>query len=131
MHELGHNLGLRHGGADDTNFKPGYASVMNYAFQMSGITRGGERGVLDYSRGTSPVLDDAFAPHVTLLETEDAAPLAACTAPGATRSGSAADVVAGPSERERPYDDWARIRLRAGGIGSGPAISGDARPAES
>jgi hypothetical protein len=132
MHELGHNLGLRHGGDDDTNFKPGYASVMNYAFQMSGITRGGERGVLDYSRGTPAVLDEALAPEATLLDTEDGAPLAACVAPGAARSGSAADVVAGPGERGgRPFDDWGRIRLPAGGIGAGPAISGDARPAES
>jgi hypothetical protein len=30
-HELGHNLGLRHGGNDDTNNKPNYPSLMNYA----------------------------------------------------------------------------------------------------
>ncbi len=30
MHELGHNLGLRHGGMDDLNCKPNYLSVMNY-----------------------------------------------------------------------------------------------------
>jgi len=30
MHELGHNLGLDHGGIDDINFKPNYHSVMNY-----------------------------------------------------------------------------------------------------
>jgi hypothetical protein len=29
MHELGHNLGLDHGGADSINFKPNYHSVMN------------------------------------------------------------------------------------------------------
>jgi len=62
MHELGHNLGLNHGGPlnsapealeDDRNFKPNYASVMNYEYQFSGIdvdcVRGGD-GVLDYSR---------------------------------------------------------------------------------
>ncbi|HIO21631.1 MAG TPA: hypothetical protein EYN18_04435, partial [Nitrospirales bacterium] len=32
MHELGHNLGLRHGGHDDINFKPNYISSMNYSF---------------------------------------------------------------------------------------------------
>jgi hypothetical protein len=36
MHELGHALGLRHGGADDVNSKPNYLSVMNYAFQACG-----------------------------------------------------------------------------------------------
>jgi uncharacterized protein YqgV (UPF0045/DUF77 family) len=42
MHELGHNLGLQHGGANDfqqptdfyDNYKPNYISVMNYAFQF-------------------------------------------------------------------------------------------------
>jgi len=37
MHELGHNLGLRHGGADDVNQKPNYISVMNFSYQLSGI----------------------------------------------------------------------------------------------
>ena len=32
MHELGHTLGLQHGGADDVNLKPNYLSVMSYAF---------------------------------------------------------------------------------------------------
>jgi len=35
MHELGHNLGLKHGGQDDTNCKPNYLSVMNHAYQFS------------------------------------------------------------------------------------------------
>lgn len=30
MHELGHNLGLRHGGGDQVNGKPNYPSIMNY-----------------------------------------------------------------------------------------------------
>lgn len=37
MHELGHTMGLRHGGGDDVNFKPNLLSIMNYAFQMRGI----------------------------------------------------------------------------------------------
>src|SRR5262249_43077444 len=59
MHELGHNLGLRHGGGvsstsdpntctppdcedectnpPEPNFKPNYLSVMNYRYQSSGI----------------------------------------------------------------------------------------------
>ena len=32
VHELGHNLGLAHGGADDLNGKPNYNSVMNIKF---------------------------------------------------------------------------------------------------
>lgn len=34
MHELGHNLGLLHGGNDLVNCKPNYISVMNWAFQF-------------------------------------------------------------------------------------------------
>lgn len=35
MHELGHNLGLQHGGCDDFNNKPNYLSNMNYIFAYS------------------------------------------------------------------------------------------------
>ncbi len=60
MHELGHNLGLRHGGGDHVNRKPNFLSVMNYAFQMSGLTRDGTGGVFDYSMfpGGGEVLAD-------------------------------------------------------------------------
>lgn len=37
MHELGHALGLDHGGFEATNFKPNYLSIMNYAFEPAGI----------------------------------------------------------------------------------------------
>ncbi|MCF8194634.1 MAG: Ig-like domain-containing protein [Polynucleobacter sp.] len=37
MHELGHNLGLRHGGSNDVNFKPNYYSIMNYIYQLNGL----------------------------------------------------------------------------------------------
>lgn len=38
MHELGHNLGLRHGGNEDTNDKPNYFSIMNYTYQLYGLS---------------------------------------------------------------------------------------------
>lgn len=58
MHELGHNLGLFHGGGDFdhlyVNYKPNYLSVMNYSFQLSGLILplNGKAidGYLDYSR---------------------------------------------------------------------------------
>jgi hypothetical protein len=37
MHELGHNLGLRHGGNEDNNYKPNYWSIMNYLYQLNGL----------------------------------------------------------------------------------------------
>lgn len=55
MHELGHNLGLRHGGNDDYNGKPNHISVMNYNYQLAGVfslTPEGKGGVrVDYSTG--------------------------------------------------------------------------------
>lgn len=48
MHELGHNLGLEHGGNETTNCKPNYVSVMNYNLQ-AGIPRVGRGFILDYS----------------------------------------------------------------------------------
>ena len=50
MHELGHNLGLRHAGASDNpNCKPNYPSVMSYSQQMRDYN---PYRTLDYSHGT-------------------------------------------------------------------------------
>ncbi len=38
MHEFGHNLGLRHGGFEDANYKPNHTSVMNYMYQFAGLS---------------------------------------------------------------------------------------------
>ena len=71
MHELGHNLGLQHGGAPVAgndyfdNFKPNYISVMNYDFQFgipyaatpgSNVTTGYR---VDYSDSQLPDLNEA------------------------------------------------------------------------
>lgn len=37
LHELGHSLGLGHGGNEGRNYKPNYVSVMNYFFDPTGI----------------------------------------------------------------------------------------------
>jgi uncharacterized repeat protein (TIGR01451 family) len=59
MHELGHTLGLEHGGGDGVNYKPNYLSVMNYSFQHGGIPQvnnGDPR--MDYSRDKLIDLDE-------------------------------------------------------------------------
>lgn len=38
MHELGHNLGLQHGGNESMNYKPNHYSVMNYMYQFAGLS---------------------------------------------------------------------------------------------
>ncbi len=61
MHELGHNIGLRHGGFENRNRKPNYNSVMNYRHQFPGADNNCNAlgdGVLDYSRGLNIPLDE-------------------------------------------------------------------------
>jgi hypothetical protein len=58
MHELGHNLALRHGGLPlEFNCKPNYQSVMNYLFQARGLITPTGASVLDYSRQALPALN--------------------------------------------------------------------------
>jgi hypothetical protein len=134
MHELGHNLGLRHGGCDDANSKPGYASVMNYAYQMDGVPRGALRGVIDFSRGLEPVLDGGLLAEqpglLTASHRETPARAVACVASGPARAGLAVkqpvpvegdDDGDGGCPRGEVFNDWKVIRLDLGGIGRLPA----------
>jgi hypothetical protein len=84
MHEMGHTLGLGHGGryvssdtlaltADHTHNKPNYLSVMNYSFQLAGLSKtDGSTGIYDYSRFSAFTLskveniDEAILPKVGL-----------------------------------------------------------------
>src|SRR5579872_4727458 len=58
MHELGHNLGLQHGGKDAIRYKPNFLSVMNYFFQNDGlrVPQGSLR--FDYSHAALADLDE-------------------------------------------------------------------------
>ncbi|WP_165960874.1 aegerolysin family protein [Actinocrispum wychmicini] len=59
MHELGHDLGLGHGGFEGLDGKPNYISIMNMAYHGDrAITRNGQDWTLDYSRATGPTLDE-------------------------------------------------------------------------
>lgn len=74
MHELGHTLGLSHGGQDSVNQKPNYYSIMNYEWQLptpwmyEALTHvdsnydGDTKDTtwrLDYSEKAYPTLDEA------------------------------------------------------------------------
>jgi hypothetical protein len=84
MHELGHNLGLNHGGKDDgNNFKPNYYSVMNYlwlpATRLGALSPAGEQALdlfrnsrpLDYSRDALPTLNEAEADERGIIFFDD------------------------------------------------------------
>lgn len=55
MHELGHTLGLYHGGSSLDNCKPNYLSVMSYTLQTLALDAARP---LDYSRERLPDLDE-------------------------------------------------------------------------
>ncbi|MGX1703546.1 OmpL47-type beta-barrel domain-containing protein [Microbacterium sp. NPDC055357] len=144
MHELGHALGLDHGGSDGVNNKANYPSVMNYLWQMSGIRRGGAF-VIDFSSVALAILNE-----VALNETVGLGPGSAgygtsrwLPAAGATPAGfvQVADAAApidwdgdglttninlsmdtnndGSQTSLEPCNDWQILRLRGGAIGSG------------
>ena len=56
MHELGHTLGLTHGGAkdDDYVFKPNHLSIMNYLYSNTGLYPTNE---INYSEYELPAID--------------------------------------------------------------------------
>jgi hypothetical protein len=63
IHELGHNLGLAHGGAEDHNYKPNYISMMNYLYPAT------VSGRYDYSRAVLPN-PGAYLDETALIETQ-------------------------------------------------------------
>ncbi len=135
MHEWGHNRGLRHGGGDNVNCKPNYASVMNYNRQLGSPL---SNVPVDYSRQQLLTLNEAtlteaagvggfggqiaFGPPVGI-------PPRATVVSGAgavnwNRDGDSTDVVsqdinqlaslgcaASPGEVLEGYDDWANIQF--------------------
>ena len=60
VHELGHSLGLRHGGDEDLNYKPNYPSLMNYAYDFSfgGSPRTLRDTRIQFSDGDLPSLNE-------------------------------------------------------------------------
>ena len=69
MHELGHTLGLQHGGTDSVNYKPNYYSVMNYTWQFyNSDNRNGtsqnyaSSWQLNYSTQQLPSINEAHPP---------------------------------------------------------------------
>lgn len=55
MHELGHNLGLQHGGNNSQEYNPNYISIMGYGFQTGSLV---PHRALDYSRCNMDTLNE-------------------------------------------------------------------------
>jgi hypothetical protein len=154
MHELGHCLGLDHGGGDSTNYKPNYISVMNYLWQITGVTRGGLANIIDYSNAALNALNEGALNETVGLGAAAAGVAtkhwvpASGAAPGAfvqvadasqpidwdgdglaNNTNLALDTNNdGATGALAPFDDWKAIKLRGGAIGAGGAYE---PPAES
>lgn len=88
-HELGHNLGLGHGGQNHTNYKPNYLSIMNYSFQTYGVIKTGQGyySCYDYSRTALPDLVEV-TPNQTCQNIDSCAPgLTEATGLGSSANG--------------------------------------------
>ena len=76
MHELGHSLGLRHGGFENVpQQKPNHLSVMSYRYNNGKLKQvepdGSEtESIFDYSDGSRPDLNVANLPENLLLDEE-------------------------------------------------------------
>lgn len=141
MHELGHNLGLTHGGEDNINRKPNYLSVMNYAFQFTGLMGGGvdysrfddlelpdlEEGALDEPVGFNTSVDDGLRTFIvchgpfnsgSLLLVDLAGPVDFNCDADSLDTGLDEDLNGDGNEGVlRNYDDWRDVELRGGAVG--------------
>src|SRR4051812_35681622 len=142
MHELGHCLGLDHGGGDAINNKPNYVSVMNYLWQTVGLTKAGTSGIVDYSDAayyllSESSLDERFgigakAAGVVIshwvptagggsgafIQVPDGSKPIDWDGDGTATSSSVAFDINNDTSQSvlTPYDDWANLRLVGGAI---------------
>jgi hypothetical protein len=145
MHELGHNLGLQHGGGDSVNNKPNYISIMNYLFQFGGLTRGGVANIYDYSNTALNPLNETNLDETTGVGAGAAGVATSHWVPPAGVNPGAFVAVAdasqpidwngnglttdknvafdvnndGTTTTLSPFDDWKNLRLKGGSIGAG------------
>ncbi len=105
FHEIGHTLGLSHGGlyydttgsyipTFDVNCKPNYQSSMNYLFQLDGV---GPGAAVAYSNQTLATLTDASLNTVTQLATADVPPVPATFSTSAWYTQNAPNSTASPA----------------------------------
>ncbi len=140
IHELGHDLGLTHGGTDSVNYKPNYLSVMNYFFQFDGVPRTSGSAWFSYSNFAPPALNEASLRESVGLNTSTAStwktkwkcPNGTTRTSGAANAGidwncdgdtvdtTAADINDDNVNRTlSAQNNWSSIRFGGGDVGGG------------
>ncbi|MEE8459038.1 MAG: hypothetical protein V3S08_04155 [Phycisphaerales bacterium] len=89
MHELGHTLGLAHGGNDNVNYKPNYRSVMSYTWALPAAWGSWKP---DYSNRQQNSLNEANLNETTTMD-GDANDIVVFASPSANYATSAANAV--------------------------------------
>ena len=141
MHELGHNLGLRHGGDDERLAKPTYISVMNYDFQLTGLLRDDlttrtdyarfglalNEAALDETRGFGALPGSAAARFLTMGRCPSGAQTMWPLQRGPVNfdcDGTTGGVVSSDVNRDGeitafvPFEDWPNLVFRGGNVGA-------------
>jgi hypothetical protein len=120
LHELGHNLGLDHGGFEACNGKPNYNSLMNYRYQFAGLDAAcraaGDGSSEGYSRGDRLPIDEA---RIDEIQGVCGQPAIDWNANGHVESGIALDLNPGFADscggtdlsQIEDFDDWGHITL--------------------
>jgi hypothetical protein len=147
IHEFGHALGQRHGGNDDENYKPNYLSVMNYAYQLTGVPRTGTVPPnFGYSSAVLPTLHEAALDEAVGLNSASAATYRTAwfcpTGAGAISPGTAQGpvdwncngVASGTASVDLNFDgvkgdlvswnNWGTLTYGGGAIGAGASPAG-------
>jgi Tol biopolymer transport system component/putative cell wall-binding protein len=138
MHELGHTLGLKHGGVDHIHRKPNYRSVMNYLFQMPWIPD----GILDYSGAVLPSLYEGILTEADGIGSPSTQHTRYyCTGVETTDwnsnrvdwncDGDQTDTFVQADINDDGsnlgyfigYDDWANLQFAGGGVGGGAGVT--------
>lgn len=119
VHELGHNLGLHHGGYEACNGKPNYNSLMNYRYQFVGLDArcqaNGDGRTDGYSLGNRVSIDEAA---VDEAQGVCGNPAIDWNGNGSVETGIALDLnpqfaaeCGGSLRTISDFDDWANITL--------------------
>lgn len=153
IHEFGHDLGQLHGGNDDTNYKPNYLSVMNYAYQLDGVPGTGTKpAYFGYSSAVLPTLNESALNEAVGLHSPAASPYRAkwicpnfsqAVSPGTANGpldwncdGSAAGTVStdvngdGSLHNLAGWNNWGTLVYGGGAVGGGadpPTVRGNGR----